>query len=323
MDSGGGQKPSRSADASHDPRQPLRMHVIMFGPPFSIGPAASADRKAFRMLLPEAAGALTRCFVARSGTPPSVVAAAGISASQRPKPLVGPGVALHVIPPCRRQGLGRQLLAALAAEARRGGAEALYAIQRVELNSNEMRCWSWLGFVPCEQVQEHELALDQFEPRLAPLYERLKSSGRIPDSARIVPLYEADMEQVVQLHLKQLGGDPMTLARRIRGEASDAFAPRHSRVLLVDGQVAGFILGHRTSREVVRVDADVVDPALRGGWANVWLKLEATRGALAWGIEKFVFTTFDHYTDTRSFTKKLEGVTVRTTVLMYRPIDAA
>jgi GNAT superfamily N-acetyltransferase len=294
----------------------------MFDLPFSIGPLENAEEKAYRMLLPKAAKAFSHCLVARAGTPPLVVAAAGMTNSLRLKPMIGPGVAMHVIEPCRRRGLGRSLLAALEAEARRHGSEALYAVQKVELDGEEMRGWSWLGFLPCEQVHHHVLELDKFEPRLAPLYDRLKRRGRIPESARIVSLYEADANEVTQLHVAQLGGDPTTLLRRIRGEGPDAFAPRHSRVLLVDGRVMGIILGHRTSRDVVHVDADVVDPVLRGGWANVWLKLEATREALKWGIEKFVFTTFDHYTDTRSFTEKLEGVTVRTMVLMYRPLVA-
>ena len=88
------------------------------------------------------------------------------------------------------------------------------------------------------------------------------------------------------------------------------------------GDVSGFILGHRTSREVIHVDANVLEPAVRGGWANIWLKLEATRGAISIGVKTFVFTTFDHYADTRSFTEKLQGATVRTMVLMYRPIAA-
>jgi hypothetical protein len=38
------------------------------------------------------------------------------------------------------------------------------------------------------------------------------------------------------------------------------------------------------------------------------------------GIQQFEFTTFDHYGDTRRFTEKLGGVTVRTSALMYRPL---
>jgi hypothetical protein len=188
------------------------------------------------------------------------------------------------------------------------------------MSGAEAREWSWLGFSPCETVEYHELPLDQFEPRLAPLCERLREQRRIPESAQIVPLYEVDLAAVAQLHVAQLGGDTPTLMRRLRGEGPDAFSAQYSRVLLIDGKVSGFILGHRTSREVIHVDANVLEPAVRGGWANIWLKLEATRGAMSIGIKTFEFTTFDHYTDTRSFTAKLQGTTTRTMVLMHRPI---
>ena len=90
--------------------------------------------------------------------------------------------------------------------------------------------------------------------------------------------------------------------------------------MLVDERVVGFILGHRVSREIVHVDANVIAPDVRGSWANVWLKLEATQGAIRWGIKKFVFASFDHYKDTRSFTDRMRGITVRKSVLMYRPL---
>ncbi len=288
--------------------------------PFSIRAASAEDAKAVRMLLPTAAEVLDYGLVAECGQPSQIVAAAGLTRAQRPKPPIGPGVALHVIEPCRRRGIGTALLERLIARAAAQSAEALYATQQVELGSEEMCGWEALGFAPCETVEHHELPLEEFEPQLAPLYERMRQRGRIPDSARIIPLYEADAGEVARLHLTQLGGDPATLAQKLRGDVPGSFAARYSRVLLVDDRVVGFILGHRVARDVVHVDANVLDPAVRGSWANIWLKLEATRGALQWGIKTFVFTTFDHYTDTRSFTERLRGVTVRTTVLMYRPL---
>jgi GNAT superfamily N-acetyltransferase len=289
---------------------------------FSIRPECRDDAKAYRMLLPGAAAALDYRLVAEAEKPAQIVAAAGLTRTQRSKPLVGPGVAIHVIEPYRRQGIGKSLVAQLEAEAMRRGAGALYATQKVDVNGEEMRGWARLGFSPCETVEHHELPLDQFEPRLAPLLERMRKQGRIPDSAEIIPLYAADLEAVVQLHLTQLGGDAEALTRRLHGEGPDAFSATHSRVLLVDGRVVGCILAHRTSRVVSHVDANVLEPALRGGWANVWLKLESTRGALSLGIKTFVFTTFDHYADTRSFTEKLRGATVRRMALMVRPIAA-
>jgi GNAT superfamily N-acetyltransferase len=285
---------------------------------FSIRTAQSNDTKAVRMLLSVEADAIDECFIAECGHPPRTVAAAGLTRSQRPKPLVGPGVVIHVIEPCRRRGLGRALLEKLSERAAERGAAALYAAHKVDLDGDEMRVWSALGFSPCETVEYHELPLDQFEPQLAPIYERLRRRGKIPPSARIVRLYESDIHAVAQLHLSQLGGDLTSLIQKLRGDVPGAFAARYSRVLLIDERVVGFILGHRVERDVVHVDANVLAPEVRGGWANVWLKLEATRGGLQWGIKKFVFTTFDHYVDTRSFTKRLQGVTVRTMVLMHR-----
>ncbi len=272
------------------------------------------------MLLSASANALNDCFVAECGHPARVVAAAGLTRSQRRKPPVGPGVAIHVIKPYRRRGIGRTLLTKLAERAADLGAAALYAANKVDLDGEEMRAWSALGFSPCETVEYHELPLNQFEVQLAPLYERIRRRGKIPPSARIIPLYEADVDEVANLHLAQLGGDLTTLLQKLRGNVPSAFAARYSRVLLIDDRVVGFILGHRVTRDIVHVDANVLAPEVRGGWANVWLKLEATRGGLQWGIKKFVFTTFDHYVDTRSFTERMKGFTVRTTVLMYRPL---
>ena len=274
------------------------------------------------MLLSIATEKLDGCLVAESGQPPRIVAAAGITRSQRSKPLVGPGMALHVIEPYRNLGIARALLERLVVRAADNGAAALYAPRKVELEGAEMRAWTALGFVACETVKYHELPLEQFELQLAPLYERMRQRGKIPTTARIIPLYEADAQEVARLHLAHMGGDPQVLAQKLRGDVPDAFAARYSRVLLVDDRVVGCILGHRVARDVVHVDANIVEPEIRGGWANVWLKLEATRGALQWGIRTFVFTTFDHYADTRSFTERMQGVTVKTTVLMYRPLVA-
>lgn len=288
---------------------------------YSIRDAKGDDAQAVRMLLSSPVETFENLLVAESGDPARVVAAAGLTKSERPKPLVGPGVALHVIEPARRQGIGKELIKRLAAHAVERGAESVYATQKVANASKEMLAWAALGFSICETVVYHELPLDEFEPQLAPLHDRMRQRGKIPDSARIIPLFEADLAEVVRLHLATMGGDRATLMQKLRGEVPESFSPRYSRVLLIDGKVMGVILGHRVSREIVHVDANIVAPEIRGGWANVWLKLEATQGALQWGIKKFVFSTFDHYVDTRSFTDRLRGITVREMVLMHLPLQ--
>jgi hypothetical protein len=274
------------------------------------------------MLLPDFRDADLK-LVAVDGRHGLVIGGAAATATFRRKPLTGPGIGIHVIEPCRRNGVGTGLLQHLAGAAQATGAQALYGGKRVELDSEELRRWQRLGFTPCATVEEHLLPLEQFEPRLGPLVERMCRAGRIPADARIIPLYQANPAAVLQLHLDHMGGDRGDLYRKLRGSAPGAFHPRYSRVLIVGEQVRGCILAHRGDKDTAVVDADIVEPGLRGGWANVWLKLEATRGALRLGIKQFQFTTFDQYADTRSFTTKFGGETTRTTLLVMRPLVEA
>lgn len=155
---------------------------------FSIRTASAQDAQAVRMLLPGVADALSFCLVAEAGDPPLIVGAAGLTHAMRPKPIVGPGVAIEVIEPSRRRGIARRLIELLAEQAKKSGAAALYATQKVDADSEALRAWSALGFAPCETVQYHELPLDEFEIQLAPLLQRMRKRGKIPETARIIPL---------------------------------------------------------------------------------------------------------------------------------------
>ncbi len=288
---------------------------------FEVRAAAESDARAVRMLLPKMSQSAT-CLLAIDRHQHLVIGAAAMTSSCRNQPLLGPGVAIEVIPPCRRHGVGTTLVAGLEHLARQAfAATALYSAQRVDQDSAALEGWQRLGFTPLDTVEEHVLPVDQFEPRLGPLIERMRATGRIPASATIVPLYRVNPAAVLQFHLDHLGGDRGELYRKLRGRGVGAFLPRHSRVLLVDDQIKGCLLAHRVTKQRVCIDANIVDPQLRGGWANVWLKLETLRAGRSLGAREFTFTTFDHYTDTRSFTSKLAGTTVRTTVLMVRSIQ--
>src|SRR5262245_16496557 len=91
---------------------------------YSIRPATAADAKAVRMLLQNAAAAMDDCLVAVSGRQPLVVAAAGLTHSQRSKPFVGPGIAVHVIEPFRERGIAQAMVEQLASHAAARGAQA-------------------------------------------------------------------------------------------------------------------------------------------------------------------------------------------------------
>lgn len=259
-----------------------------------------------------------RCFAAIDGRHGLVVGAAAVMGACRQWPVPGPGVMIHVIPPCRGRGIGSQLGATLAEVVREQGMQAMYAARKSPEESEETLGWRRLGFTPCETVYEHQMPLDQFVPRLAPIVENWRRRGRIPLTARIIPLYAADRAEVLRLHLEHLGGDPESLSQKLAGRGTGAFHPRYSRVLMVEDRTVGCLLTHLEPRQAATVDANIVIPELRNGWANLWLKLEATQGALSLGITKFLFTTFDQYADTRSFSAKLGGVVTRKMVLMHR-----
>jgi N-acetylglutamate synthase-like GNAT family acetyltransferase len=286
---------------------------------FDVRPATIADAKACRMLL-DVVGVEARHLVAVDRATQRVIGAAALTSGRRTTPLVGLGAMVHVIPPCRRHGVGAALCDGLITLSRQQGMQAIYAARRVEVDSPESHGWRFLGFTPCETVEEHVLPLDEFVPRLEPLVDSLRRRGRIPADAQIIPLHAADKAQVLQLHLDHMGGERGPLYQKICGHGPGAFHQRHSRVLMLGDRVAGCILTHLQPERIAVVDANIVAPDLRGNWANVWLKLEATRGALAIGITRFHFTTFDHYTDTRTFTEKLGGAVARKRVLMHRPL---
>ena len=289
---------------------------------YSIRTATPADAKALRMLLPGMSkpGA---SFVAVDGRHGLVVGAVAASRAFRRQPPAGPGVDLHVVPPARRYGIGRNLIVHLAAAARSAGAAALYGAKRVLVGGDEMLGWQRLGFTACETVEQHRLPLGPLEPQLTPLIERIRRRGRIPPEARIVPLYQADPLAIIQLHIENLGGDRADLQRRLRGRGEKPFLPQYSRVLMVGNEVRGCLLGHRKDQDTMVIDANIVDASLRGGWANVWLKLEAALGVRHLKIRTLEYTTFDRYFDTRNFTKKLGGETTETSALMVLPIDRA
>jgi hypothetical protein len=184
-----------------------------------------------------------------------------------------------------------------------------------------MRGWQWLGFSVSETVAEHELAMVDVETRLAPLAQRMARDGRIPPGVQVVSLYAADPAAVVRLHLDNLGGDHDTLLRRMRGQAPDSFHPRYSLALTLGSRTIGCLLAHRDSPRAFVIDAVIVDPHFRSGWANLLLKLEAARRARPTGATHIVFRTFDRYTDTRRFTEKLGGIVTRREALMQRPIQ--
>ena len=278
------------------------------------------------MLLPEATkpGQPSRLWVAvcREGGEQveRVVGAAALGPDGQAGAGRGWQVDCRVIVPYRRRGIGRTLIEHAVGVARGHGVSALHAWGWFEPDSEVARAWSAFDFAPCRHKTEFESDLAKHSAMIRPLLDEVREHGWIPESARVVPLAEADLEAVARLHVQYLGGNRRLLMPLLRGTAPDRYDPVLSRVLLLDGQVVGFTLGRIFPGGVCEVDANVVHPSLRLGWANLLLKLEATDRLLEAGVHTIRFFALDQHTDTRRLSRKVGAKVVRVLQQMRRDL---
>lgn len=307
-------------------------------PDLHVHPPNAIERRAWRAMMPDVANSAdpSHVHVATAmldgyGPHPRVIGAVATSASHRGAPIQWPRVAMHVISPLRRRGVATALLnAAAAAEAQRGlGRDidgtprpiALAAWSLIEPNSPSVGIWQTMGFIGRARLAEHNVSLEAAEARLAPLLDQMRAGDWIPADAQVIPLGRVtsqQLEQVVQLHLEYLGGTPEQLRRQIGTGERGSFDRDLSLVLLRGGRVVGFTLGGMVSAGVCGIDANVLERAHQLGWANLLLKLTATRLLLERGVNTVRFQSCDHHTDTRKITRMLGGTLQRESWLMYR-----
>lgn len=291
-----------------------------------IRPAAPAERRACRMLLPQAAGVAQRCqwYVALDGSEQRVVGAAALGLDARVEELNRRWQTdLRVIVPFRGRGIGRALLDHVVEQAVRHGISALHTWEWVEPDREAAQAWAAYGFAPCQRRMEYEADLARAYATLLPFYERAREEDWIPTAARIIPLADADIDAVAELHTRCLGGTRRLLMPLLRGAAADAFDPQYSRVLLLNEQVVGFTLGRIHPGGVCEIDSNVIHPSVRLGWANLWLKFEAAAVLLAGGIHTIRYFSLQQHTDTQRVSRQVGGRLLRTVVQMRRELAPA
>jgi GNAT superfamily N-acetyltransferase len=272
---------------------------------WSIRPAKDSDFRAARMLLPDAVHFGSDCYLllAQSNEQP-IIAAAALSARIRSEPVPGMRIAVHVIPPWRRRGIARALIEQMVKIAHRSGAKAIYAWNPVQPESEMEKCWRGLGFIHANPVEVGIIDLRRLENYLRPIYQQVIEHGWIPPQAKLIPLRQADHSQVAKLHAMYLGGTAQQVLARLSGP--DPIDLDISPVLILNGIVKAFSLGYLRGKTCY-VEAMVVDPSLRGGWANLLLKYEGLHWALAAGATQIVFETYQRHSDTRKLFRQVGG----------------
>jgi hypothetical protein len=197
---------------------------------------------------------------------------------------------------------------------------ALNSWEWVEPEGDAARAWGKLGFSAAQRKLEYEADIAAASASIRHLYDQVLADGWIPPGARIVPLAEADANAVADLHVRYLGGSRRLLLPLLTGAAPDAFHPKYSRVILVDGRVVGVSLGRVGADGVCEVDAHVLHPSVRMGWANLWLKMEAADRLLEDGIRTMRYFGLEQHTDTRRISKQAGCRLIRTVVQMRREV---
>lgn len=292
--------------------------MIPVAEPIAIRPADRGDLRACRVLLPQTkATSASAEFVVAADEAGRVVGAASLAWDAVLRELKGWEVDVHVIPPVRGAGVGRALVSAAIERAREKGIARVHAREWVETGSAGMRFWERCGFRPAQAKQEFEATLQDILEGMAGLVEGLKSRGRVPAEARVVPLMDADARAVAALHVAELGGTIETVLPLVDGSGAHPYDRRYSFVLTLGGQVIGFTLGRReAARRLFVFDANVILPHWRKGWASPLLRYEAGKQVLASGVDTVRYYALDGATDTLNAHRRVRAKLVRTAVCM-------
>jgi GNAT superfamily N-acetyltransferase len=267
-------------------------------------PAAGLERRAALMLLPE--GVRQRpwndYWLAVCEKPLRILASAASFRSIAPDGRPQLHVDIHVAAAHRRQGIGRAMIERLREEARvRHTLSLVTSIDSLQ-DDGPHRFLVSLGFTLTDRLSTFEADTERLAAFVLPRCAWLKSRGEVPDSARVVPLREADLPSVARLHVAHLSGTYEGILEGLRSRLAGPTAGDNC-VLLVDGRVAGLLLGS-TVEGLTRIESSIVAPDLRGqwtggGWANLMMMAERLEWAAQRGSRRCRFSSLEGARPTR------------------------
>jgi hypothetical protein len=269
------------------------------------------DRLASQALLPEPGGRWqwSQRFVATDSRN-RIIAAAGLwrgpdrhrcdfRAAEATDPVDGVGPLWQAV---RQQALARN-------------ADLVVGLRPLEFDSAEASIWLDLGFERDAVKITHESGYGQYFDELDRTLSRLTERGRVPAAARVVGLREAPSDQVVSLLVEGIGMSRPVAALMLSGGGPQRIHPALSCVAMCGDLVVALNLASRISDSTARLDSVVVKPGWRKGWANVWVKHEGARRAIASGKTRIIAETGDEHGDSRRQARRNGSVVLRKTFL--------
>jgi GNAT superfamily N-acetyltransferase len=240
-----------------------------------------------RMLLPEtfAEGGRREYRLALRPESPRVVGA--VSFYKMDNAIAG--LRVHAVARFRRQGVGSWMVQSLVA-----GVKSIEGLVDLRKDGGAGEFAQRNGFARVQAVTTVETEIVPIREYLRTLRERIP----LPAGAQVLPLSEAPFAEVAALHADHVAW--FGSLNSWRGLLADAKKLESSPVVMVDGRVAGMMLGWLEGTTVV-VDSLAVATEQRGG--RVMLLLLAVGLDIAWrrGARRTRFS----YTERNDFTRRL------------------
>jgi GNAT superfamily N-acetyltransferase len=235
---------------------------------------------------------------------------------------------IHVLPDCRRQGIGRGLAQAVIRVAV-GETDGLWAARPLVEGEPQMAFAASVGFEPAGRQLHFEADAHCFLDQVDRIVDLLAARSRIPAGAKLAPLDRDLADSVALLVRSELASSPPEIARMIAAslDSDPATSPvdvARSLVLLVDGRLGGALLSRRQADGVnSRIVCNVVAPELRRGWANAFMLAGTTRNGIADGAQRFQFDCEETNLDTIGLARRCDARRLRTDVLFRYAVASA
>lgn len=284
--------------------------------PFSIERASDAALPACLALLPALATRDALVFAARDGDG-RLAGAGGLTWRSWNHPPGFPGWA-HVLPDCRRRGIGRALVETLKRAVRFEPPAAIWVVEPVDAGTGAALFAEACGFTRARSQLYFDADATRFLEMTGGIVDRLRQRGRIPAGARLVGIDQVPASEIARMVAEGLRSSPPRMEESLRRSigADPRKAPidrERSFALLVGDELAGALLSRRQPDGVNQtVVCNVVDPQWRGGWANALLLHETTRWSVNDGCQRFGFDCGDDVRDTIGLARRGGADHVRT-----------
>jgi GNAT superfamily N-acetyltransferase len=245
-------------------------------PAIRVVAAEGIDRRACRMLLPDTPGAVgwSQLLVAKDAQTGSILGAAKGMPVRAESSVFDFRIAIHVPKPFRRQGVATALLDECCAYARRARFGAIVGLLEPQERDEALPFFMARRFRSVDRMTTFE---SRVEIMAAWLFERLawlQERGEIPELARIVPLREAPIRPVAELHARSIAGTVPQLEVFFNDLARGPNGS-DSVVLFIDGVVRGYhhceFKGDCSTTHALAVTEDLRGGGAGSGWAGLLL----------------------------------------------------